>query len=290
MSAFREIQELEERTQGRVLVFAASNLDINLLPPVYDALRNIGHSERLSVVVYCRGGAVNAARRLALLLHEHTDHLAFIVPHFCESAGTVMALAAREIIAGPLAIFSPIDPHLTASNSAQDSAPPALSAQDVRLFWRMAQEWFGLDEQAAKDRALPLLCDNIFPTTLTSFHRCTQELQLIGNTLLGLHMRDSSDMFRKQIVDTLLFDYHSHTYALTGEDMLRIGLPVRRDAGIEASAWSLADAIRAHMGPESRESFEHDGYDALLVTRAGGQRRRRRPDAPTGVWERIDTP
>lgn len=290
MSTFAAIQELEERTQGRVLVFAASSLDIDLLPPVYEALRGIGHSAHLSIVIYCRGGAVNTARRLALLLHKHTDHLRFIVPHFCESAATVMALAAREIIAGPLAIFSPIDPHLTASNNAQDSAPPALSAQDVRLFWEMAQDWFGLDEQAAKDRALPLLCDNIFPTTLTSFHRCTRELQCIGEALLALHMSDRPAAVRAQIVNTLLFDYHSHTYALTGEDMQQIGLPVRHDAAIEDAAWTLSCAIRANIGPESRDSFEHDWYDAMLLTREGGQRRRRKHNVPSGIWERFETP
>lgn len=268
-------------------MLGASNLDIDLLPPLYETLRRVGHSPHLSVVIYSRGGEVHAARRIALLLHEFTDRLSFIVPHFCESAGTVMALAAREIVAGPLAIFSPIDPHLTAADAAAGS-PPALSSQDIRLFWKMGHDWFGLEEQEARHRALSLLCDNIFPTTLTSFHRCTQELQAIGNELLALHMPESTQSLRARIVDTLLFDFHSHTYALTGDDVSRIGLPVTRNPAVDNAAWDIACAVRAHMGAESRESLEHDWHDALIVTREGASRRRRRHDAAAGVWEAFE--
>jgi hypothetical protein len=287
MTAFARIEELEDLRRGRVIVFGTSGLDIDLLPPLYDALRGIGRTERLNVVIYCRGGAVNAARRLALLLHGFTEHLSFIVPHFCESAGTVMALAAREIVAGPLAIFSPIDPHLTAADATAGS-PPALSSQDIRLFWKMGHDWFGLEEQEARHRALSLLCDNIFPTTLTSFHRCTQELQAIGNELLALHMPERAQSLRARIVDTLLFDFHSHTYALTGDDVRRIGLPVTHDPAVDNAAWEIACAVRAQMGAESRESLEHDWHDALIVTREGASRRRRRHDAAAGVWEAFE--
>ena len=79
---FPQIAAMEARSRGRVLVFAASKLEIDLLPPLYDALRAIGRCERLHIVIQCRGGEVNAARRIALLLHQSTDHLTFVVPHF----------------------------------------------------------------------------------------------------------------------------------------------------------------------------------------------------------------
>jgi len=73
----RQIEEIEQRRSARLLVFAASNLDIELLPALYDTLREIGRGERLDVLLSCRGGAVTAARRIALLLHDFTDRLAF---------------------------------------------------------------------------------------------------------------------------------------------------------------------------------------------------------------------
>jgi hypothetical protein len=288
MTLFPQIQSMEAFTGDRVLVFAASKIDIDLLPTLYDTLRAMGRTRRLTVVIQCRGGEVNAARRIALLLHGFTDCLVFAVPHFCESAGTVMALAAREIISGPMSIFSPIDPHLAAENSSNGSAS-ALSAQDIRQFWRMGQDWFGLEEGDAKALALKVLCENIFPSTLTSFHRCTLELESIGDELLSLHMADTPQSIRAEIVKTLLYGFHSHVHALTGDDLKWIGLPVRQDDVIENLGWELVRALRCHVGPESRDTLEGDWYDALIATRDGAVRRRRRMDAPANVWERIET-
>lgn len=283
------IRTLEATGQARVLVFGATSLDIDLLPPLYETLRGIGRADRLDVLVFCRGGSVNAARRIALLLHEFTDRLRFIVPHYCESAATLMVLAAQEIVAGPLAIFSPTDPHLTSAEGGRDGSPSALSSQDIRLFRQMSQDWFGMDDEQAQQRALPLLCESIFPTTLTSLYRCTREVQSISNELLALHVPDGTAARRAKIADTLLFDFHSHTYALTRDDLARIGLPVTRDADVEAIAWDIACHVRARIGAESRQSLEGDWYDAMLATRDGGTRRRRSREAIASVWEAIET-
>lgn len=281
------IANLEAETGARVLVFAATSLEIDLLPALYDTLRGIGRCARLDVVVHCRGGSVNAARRIALLLREYAGRLRFIVPHYCESAATVMALAADEIVAGPLAIFSPTDPHLTAAEGTRGGSPSALSAQDVRLFWQIGHDWFGLEKQAAQERALGLLSDSIFPTTLSSFYRCTQEMRAISTELLALHLPDSAAAQRTRIADALLFDYHSHTYALTGDDLARLGLPVVRDPAVEALAWDIARHVRTQIGAESRTSLEGDWHDALLLTRESGLRRRRSPDAPAAAWQTL---
>lgn len=283
---FAAIRRLEQQRPGRVIVFGSTALDIDLLPSLYETLGGIGHVECLNVVLFCRGGSVNAARRIALLLREFADRLCFVVPHFCESAGTVMTLVADEIVAGPLAIFSPTDPHLAAADSA-GGGPSALSSQDVRLFAQMGQDWFGMERQSANERALPQLCESIFPTTLTSLYRCTREVQAISRELLALR-RDGQDAARHaQIADTLLFEFHSHTFALTRDDLARAGLNVARDAAAETTAWEIARTIRASIGAGSRQTLEGDWYDAVLITRDEGIRRRRGVDAPAAVWEAL---
>ncbi len=281
------IRMLEAHTSTKTLVFGASNIEIDLLAPLYESLRRLGRVPALDVVVYLRGGEVNAARRLALLLHEFTDRLRFIVPHHCESSGTLMALAAHEIVAGPLALFSPIDPHLTGAESNGNS-PSALSSQDIRQFAKMSQEWFGLDSQEARTKALPLLCDNIFPTTLTSFYRSTQELEAIGDELLVRQMPTSTAEMRSAVVRTLLYDFHSHNFALTGDDMRKLGLPVVRDAAIETIAWDIACNVRRLIGPESRASLQGDWRDAIIASADTIQLRRRSREMPSGVWETPD--
>src|SRR5688500_13269430 len=219
MNIRRYIEELEARRGSTVLVFAASHLELDLLPELYDTLRGLGRPARLDVVFYCKGGVVNAARRIALLLHEFTGHLAFIVPHRCESAGTITALAAREIIAGPVAVFSPIDPLLQASPSGPGEGPLAISSEDVRLFSQMAKDWFCLEEGEAKRQAMSVLFEDIFPTTLTSFYRSILAARAICAELLSLHMAHAPEAQRARIAEQLLFGHHSPTYALTRDDM-----------------------------------------------------------------------
>lgn len=284
MTLQRYIEAIEARRGSTVLVFAASHLEVDLLPVLYDTLRDLGRPSRLDVVFYCRGGVVNAARRIALLLHEFTDHLAFVVPHRCESAGTITALAAREIVAGPVAVFSPVDPLLQASPSASGEAPLAISAEDVRLLGQMAKDWFGLEEGEARRQAMSVLFENIFPTTLTSFYRSVLEARAICAELLSLHMAHESEPRRASIADQLLFGYHSHTYALTREDMAALGLPIRRDVPTEDLAWEIARSLHSTLGGGVRRHLEDDWFDVIFATRRGVRRRRRGQGGLEPVW------
>jgi hypothetical protein len=286
MSVPARLREIEAHGGGPALAFAASRLDIDLLSSLYEVLRGIGRVPRLQVVVQCRGGETNAARRIALLLHEFADEVVFVVPHFCESAGTVMALGAHRIVAGPLSIFSPIDPHLSAE--AGGRGPSSMSVQDLRQFWRMARDWFDLDEAAARAFALQALGQSIFPTTLTSFHRCALEVQAMGEELLALHMGDRPADARAAIVDTLLHGFHSHTHALTRDDLRRIGLPVASDPVLEEAAWALVRDLRGHVGPDTRGDEESPWFDAALVTATQAVRRQRDFQVPAPRWSAFD--
>ncbi|MCC7247040.1 MAG: hypothetical protein IT473_00275 [Lysobacter sp.] len=286
MAAFPELRVFEQDGQSRALIFGATHLDAELLPTLYETLRAIGRTPRLDVIAYCRGGEVNVARRIGLLLHRFTDRLRLIVPHHCQSAGTVMALAAHEIVAGPMAMFSPIDPHLTGSDAQGEAT--AMSAQDLRMFPKLAQDWFGLDERTARERALPLLCESVAPTAITAFYRSTLGVRQIGEELLALHMPQTPVERRTAIVDTLLFGYHSHDYTLTGEDLAAIGLNVRRDPPLEDAAWALARELRTRMGPETRKTNANGWCDALIVTRDGGVARTRRQDMLPGDWDAFE--
>ncbi len=279
-----QIKAIEKNRQSRVLVFACSNIEIDLLPSVFEALIEIGYSKRLDLVLYCRGGVVNAARRLMHLLHEFTDHLSVLVPHHCESSGTIMTLGAHEVIAGPLALFSPIDPLLNSAHAQDDGTPGAISAQDIRLFGEMARNWFRLDERDACVQSLSMLSGSIFPTTLTSFYRSTLELQEISEQLLALQMPEESIENRSKIIDQLLFGYHSHSYYLTRDELKEIGLKVRCDPEIETLIWDLARWISSVIGSGLRKSPEDSWHDTLIATADVTHIRQRQPGTISTDW------
>jgi hypothetical protein len=282
------ILDIERRRRSRVLVLGASNLETELVPPLYDTLREIGRTERLDLLFYGHGGEVTAARAIALLLHQFTDRLSFIVPDRCASSGTIAALAAHEIVAGPAALFSPVDPLLQGPSPSGDEGPGAISAQDVRLFGSMSRDWFGVPEGEAGAKALSVLCDNVFPTTLTSFYRSTLEVEAVCLELLSLHMGEGSEEAKRRIVGQLLYGHHSHGFALMRGDLAALGLPLRTDPETEDSAWEVARTLRQSIGGGARATLEDDWTDVLLSTRSGARRRRRSREGVAPVWENGD--
>lgn len=272
------IRQLESLRQSRVLVLAASHLDIELLPALFDQCTDIGRCARLDVVLHGRGGVVNAARRIALLLRRHTEHLAFIVPFHCQSSATLLTLCADEIIAGELAQFSPIDPQL---NGADGSA---FSGLDIQHFGAMAETWFGLEPAQTRAESLALLCQSVFPPSLTAFYRTTLELAQIGEELLAWQLPGQDAQFRRQIVATLMSGYHSHNYALDGADLEKLGLRVRRNDQVEQAAWQVSKLVQASVGGALRNAPDEAYNDALFATRDSVMVRRKRPGGMGADW------
>ncbi|PIW61590.1 hypothetical protein [Shewanella sp. CG12_big_fil_rev_8_21_14_0_65_47_15] len=281
------IRALESQRDSKVLVLAASQLDIELMPALYNCLRQLGHVERLDVVLYSRGGIVNGVRRIALLLREFCHTLTFIVPHYCESSATLLCLSGHEIIAGPLAVFSPIDPALHSAEPNNGNTPSSLSSQDVRLFSQMMKEWFELDDDEARAQSASHLCSSIFPTTLTSFYRSTLELQQIGEQLLAFQLPEQEPGLRTKIVAQLQYGYHSHTYAITREEMTQLGLKIRQDPRLEVRAWELAEQIRANLGPGACQSLDDGWFDAIIATAHDVNGRWCHPERPSPCWKIV---
>lgn len=275
------LRALETHTGTKTLLLAASNIDHDLLPPLDDALARIGDVPRLDVVVYLRGGEVEAARLLALRLQAATPRLRFLVPHFCASSGTIMALAADEILAGPLAMFSPIDPHLAGVGDRPD-LPAVLSAEDLRRLPEAIETWFGLAPDVAAAQAEALLAARIAPETRATFERTVRALEATGDALLARHI--ASAEARAAIVRTLLQGYGSHDYAIDRDELRALGLPVTRDPAIEALAWDATCAVRRTIGPESRASLTEDWHDAAVADVQAVALRRRTRGQRMGTW------
>lgn len=283
--ALNHITAIEELRDSRVLVLAASTLEIELLPALYQQCRDIGHTRRLDVVLQSRGGVVNGARRLALLLRQFTHHLSFIVPHYCESSATLMVLAADEIIAGDLAIFSPIDPQL--HGGAGGDGDSMLSCLDIRRFGDMSKDWFGAESAQAQEQALSLLCGSIFPPTLTAFYRSAQEVEQIARELLRHQFPGQDDAKRKAVVQQLMYGYHSHNYAITGGELERMGLKVRRHEAVEDHAWQISQGLHALVGRGVCETPDQPWHDALLATRDGARVRNKRSGGFVSPWREL---
>lgn len=260
------LTELEHYRNSRVLVLSASQLDMGLLPKLYEQLLAIGQTKRLDVVLQCHGGEVNAARRIALLLREFTTHLSVIVPYYCQSAATLLTLAADEIVAGPMAVFSPLDPHL-AGNTDAEGGTSALSCQDIKQFNQMARDWFDINIDENKVELLSMLCGSIFPPTLTAFYRTALELKQIAAELLQHQLPTVDTAARSAIIEKLMFGYHSHSYAMTRDELKQLGLQLATVPDIDTLVWQMSVNIQQQVGGALRQSADQPWQDVLLVSR-----------------------
>ncbi|MEM6830959.1 MAG: hypothetical protein AAGA66_18275 [Bacteroidota bacterium] len=282
------LKRLEQSRQSKVLILAASSLEMEWLPELYNLLIEIGRTERLDVLLYGRGGEVNAARRIGLLLHEFTENLCFLVPYHCQSSCTILALSGHEIIAGDLSIFSPIDPFLNATDA--EGMPGSLASEDVRLFAEMSKNWFGLDvkNEEVRTQLLASVAGSIFPTTLTSLYRSTLELRHIAEELLAFQLPDTTTEYRAEIVNQLLFGYHSHSYALTRKDLTEMGLTISRNEEVETITWEIAQELNSFIGGGLRQTPQDPRNDVLLSTSARTMVRQRHLDVIAPVWKEIN--
>jgi ClpP class serine protease len=87
-------------------------IDINDSEEILRAIRMTDRDVPIDLVLHTPGGLVLAALQIAQALHEHSAKVTAFVPHYAMSGGTLICLAANEIVMSPYAVLGPIDPQL----------------------------------------------------------------------------------------------------------------------------------------------------------------------------------
>ena len=119
------IRQLEERRQSRVITLIHRQEALGLFGiPIFRYI-NIEDSEQvlrairmtppdmpIDLIVHTPGGLALAATQIANALVRHRGPVRVIVPHYAMSGGTLLALAADEIIMDPNAVLGPADPQI----------------------------------------------------------------------------------------------------------------------------------------------------------------------------------
>jgi ClpP class serine protease len=66
----------------------------------------------IDLVLHTPGGLVLATLQIARAIKKHKGKVTVFVPHYAMSGGTLIALAADEIVMSPHAVLGPVDPQL----------------------------------------------------------------------------------------------------------------------------------------------------------------------------------
>lgn len=121
----RSIQEFEQKRQSRAILLIHRQESISLLGIPLSRYISIEDSEQvlrairltppdtpIDLILHTPGGLVLATEQIARALIRHPAKVTVFVPHYAMSGGTMLALAADEIIMDPNAVLGPVDPQL----------------------------------------------------------------------------------------------------------------------------------------------------------------------------------
>ena len=87
-------------------------IDIDDAESVLRAINETPAGRSIEIVLHTPGGMVIAARQIATALADHDGRVTAVVPHYAMSGGTMIALAADEIVVDAHASLGPVDPQL----------------------------------------------------------------------------------------------------------------------------------------------------------------------------------
>jgi ClpP class serine protease len=116
---------LEEKRNSRVIALIhrqerlsflgfpiARYIDINDSEEVLRAIKLTDDEVPIDLILHTPGGLVLAAEQIAMALCRHPAKVTVFVPHYAMSGGTLITLAASEIVMDENAVIGPIDPQI----------------------------------------------------------------------------------------------------------------------------------------------------------------------------------
>lgn len=204
-------------------------IDIDDSEEVLRAIRTTPPNMPIALILHTPGGLVLAASQIARALKRHPGKKIVIVPHYAMSGGTLIALAADEILMDPNAVLGPLDPQLAASpNGPVVPAPSILRVAELK----------GKD---ASDNTL-ILADVA--------RKAIEEMQEVIVELL----EDKMDKEKAEEIAKLLTEGRwTHDYPITYEKARELGLPVKE--GVPEEVYKLMELYP--QSPHNRPGVEY---------------------------------
>jgi len=121
----RLMRSIEEKRGSRVIAMihrqeslsllgfpVARYIDIQDSEAVLRAVRLTDPNVPIDLILHTPGGLVLAAEQIANALARHPAPVTVFVPHYAMSGGTMLALAANEIVMDENAVLGPVDPQI----------------------------------------------------------------------------------------------------------------------------------------------------------------------------------
>ena len=172
-------------------------IDINDSEEILRAIKLTDPDTPIDLIIHTPGGLVLAAGQIAHALRRHRAKVTVLVPHYAMSGGTLISLAANEIVMDPNAVLGPVDPQL-------GEAP---AASILSVLERKKPE--DIDDQT-------MILADVSRKAIAQLRRTVQDL---------LAERMSLEQ-AGALAEKLATGTWTHDYPITAEEAKTLGLPV----------------------------------------------------------------
>lgn len=207
------LERIEQKRNSRVIAFIHRQetmsflgfplmryIDINDSEEILRAIKLTDKNIPIDIVLHTPGGLVLASEQIANALKKHPAKVTVFVPHYAMSGGTLIALAADEIVMDENAVLGPLDPQL--------GQKPAASVLKI------------LEQK-------PI--DKISDDTLILADLAKKAIDQIKSLIVNL-LKDKMDLQKAEnLADTLASGKWTHDYPITVEEAKQLGLNVSTD-------------------------------------------------------------
>jgi hypothetical protein len=235
------LQQLEAKRHSKILTYFLSDREAKGGPPppglsanirqdskvyIYEALKTIGHQERIDLLLYTRGGDTNAVWPIVSIIREFCKEFTVLVPFRSHSGGTMICLGADKIIMGRMGELSPIDPTTGNPFNPPDELVPGkrkgISVEDLTSYLALAKEKFDIKDKDVLE-VFKELTKNVHPLSLGNVNRVHTQIRLLARNLLSLHIDFKKEEQRiDKITDTLTEKFYSHLYFISRKEAKQI--------------------------------------------------------------------
>lgn len=107
------VAALRVENPARDLVFISHSIDRALHRILSFRLNTYKRNDACTVFLTTYGGDPHAGFRVARCLQHHYSHVRLVVPSYCKSAGTLIAIAAQQLAIGDMGELGPLDLQFT---------------------------------------------------------------------------------------------------------------------------------------------------------------------------------
>ncbi len=201
----RVITMIHRQERRSLFGFSVSrHIDLEDAQTIIAAIKETPDTVPIDLVLHTPGGLVLAAMQIARAVEAHPAKVTVYVPVYAMSGGTLIALAADEIVLGEFSVLGPIDPQILGLPAAS-----IVKARDSK--------------PVAEVMDLTLVLADVSEKALAQVKRGAVEI-----------MTPRIDQAAAEaLADKLAGGHWTHDYALTASEAKSLGLPVKVGMPIE---------------------------------------------------------